>query len=86
MSDKIDDGGQFHSYTILTKEQLHTGAQGITRRDWLAGLAMQAMLSDMGDEKNNQKTAEFKAIPILAYRMADLMIAESKKENLHENF
>ena len=74
MSDKIDDGRQFHSYTIFTREQLHTGARGISRRDWLAGLAMQGLLS-------NPSIEDLAATEIAsdAYIHADAMITKSKK-------
>ena len=42
--------------------------EGITRRDWLAGLAMQGMLSNTSDDPLNAK-AEFMAIAELAYKM-----------------
>ncbi len=48
---------------------------GITRRDWLAGLAMQGMQSNVEGYANltNENAAE------LAYKLADAMIAESNK-------
>ena len=55
------------------------GQQGISRRDWLAGLAMQGMLANC-PEDTIEATQAFLAIPSLAYRMADAMIAESQKD------
>jgi len=58
---------------------------GITRRDWLAGLAMQAMISNnLAMEKVLSSGEKFNikldvGVAIGAYRFADAMIAESNK-------
>lgn len=83
---EIDDGGQFHSYTVLTREQLHTGAQGISRRDWLAGLAMQAIFAGVGAQqvadrdKRYDETNWKEIVASNSYEMADAMIKKSKEK------
>ena len=59
---------------------IRDGEVGITRRDWLAGLAMQAIITnyedwyvDWPEEKGGPDVASE------SYRMADLLIAEGKK-------
>jgi len=81
--EKADNGGQIYPPIITDKDLGHglheqTTARGITRRDWLAGLAMQAMLSSTSEDAENA-AQEFLAISVLAYRMADAMIAEGRK-------
>ena len=64
-----DDGGRFHAM-----DNSRTTNWGISRRDWLAGLAMQGFLSQphlMELTKNE--------LAIHAYEIADAMIAEGKK-------
>lgn len=46
---------------------------GLTRRDWLAGLAMQGIRANVGSVPNSNGISE------LAYKDADAMIAEGKK-------
>jgi len=53
-----------------------TGYTGITRRDWLAGLAMQGM---MAEDDVSGINGWGKAIPVNAYYIADAMIAEGNK-------
>lgn len=71
-----DNGGQFHQGQMSNPPHPQD-VPGITRRDWLAGLAMQGMISDIAED--GRETRHFKAIPKLAYIMADDMIAESNK-------
>ncbi len=76
MPEEKDEGGNIYPQ--------HTGCittdmKGITRRDWLAGLAMQGMMANIDDKGASDMAKEFKAIPNLAYTMADNMIAESNK-------
>ena len=58
---------------------------GITRRDWLAGLAMQGLLANEECRQQSIRTAEKfnKTAPEItahiAYELADAMIAESNK-------
>ena len=71
MTNGIDQGGYFHpcetSAGIVT---------GITRRDWLAGLAMQGLVSKEGILGQTGNPVTVKS----AYQIADLMIAESRNE------
>lgn len=78
MSEK-NDGNQFHprSQTDMTS--------GISRRDWLAGLAMQAMISNNIAVSKVASVGEGydikldEGIAIGAYSFADAMIVESNK-------
>ena len=74
MTNGIDQGGYFHpcetSAGIVT---------GITRRDWLAGLAMQGLLSGKCYDDNNSADNFDSFLSKMAYDLADAMIAESKK-------
>ena len=59
---------------------------GITRRDWLAGLAMQGQLANAESCKDQSDIADVSGknvceiMSIISYNMADAMIAESRKE------
>ena len=72
---QINQGGFVYPHSITEEFD-----SGITRRDWLAGLAMQGMLSNTSEDTQDAK-AEFLAIATLSYRMADTMIAESEKDS-----
>jgi hypothetical protein len=50
--------------------------QGMSRRDWLAGMAMQGMLANR-DAWDGERHNEYVATQ--AYKIADAMIAEGKK-------
>ena len=72
-----DDGGQVYPIPDTLKCNL----RGISRRDWLAGLAMQGMLSNsallpaLTDDIFKGK----EALTISAYTWADAMIADGTK-------
>jgi len=51
----------------------------ITRRDWLAGLAMQAIVSKKYSRMGMIMDEEGEYIPKNAYKLADAMINEGKK-------
>jgi len=68
-----DIGGHFYP-NQLDKDK--GWSDGITRRDWLAGLAMQGMLSNMEEKSAEEMQKDFDIIPMLAYRQADAMIAK----------
>ena len=79
---KKDDGGQV--YPDPRRAAHNMACQGITRRDWLAGLAMQGMLSDSEHlEAMMQNDDKIETIPsrmaVASYKFADAMIAESNK-------
>lgn len=74
-----DNGG--YVYPFKTKDnprEIEIEYPGITRRDWLAGLAMQALISGpinllaVGEEGKVDLTSK-------AYQIADDMIEEGKK-------
>jgi len=71
---KADSGGNIYPQPTGC---ITTDMKGLTRRDWLAGLAMPGMLAASGDGET--EIEDFKAIPALAYRFADAMIAEGEK-------
>jgi hypothetical protein len=53
---------------------------GITRRDWLAGLAMQGELSSQaGEFKDYFGNKDYKRLVEKCYEIADAMIAEGEK-------
>ena len=69
---QFDDGGLVYPMPDWDLRD-HSWTLGITRRDWLAGLAMQGLLVT-----ENAWTEE--TIAKVAYEMADAMIAQGKKE------
>jgi hypothetical protein len=91
MSEK-NDGGPVHSRVSFKNQYGHPvpGHKGITRRDWLAGLAMQGILGESGRQEKIRSevrlandsgldTTMAKATASLAYELADAMIAEGDK-------
>ena len=74
-----NDGGNFHQRNSSDM------TAGISRRDWLAGLAMQALVANEEARQQSIKTAEKfkKTAPeitaFIAYELADFMITESNK-------
>ena len=80
MPEEKNDGGH-----VYPRAKTYNQPAGITRRDWLAGLAMQGLLSDseaMQKSFNNNHGDDEKVIAdtsMLAYKIADTMIAESNK-------
>jgi len=94
MSEEKNDGGQVYPRIIketpdqasrLGRNPQEFSYPGITRRDWLAGLAMQAFISSPTNLQTSINTAKkFNTEPHLitaemAYIVADAMIAESNK-------
>ena len=69
---KYDDGGQVHSFIEFRTDRPSEVVIGISRRDWLAGLAMQGMLA--GGAFVSDKISES------AYEIADAMIARGNEE------
>jgi len=75
---KNDGGVVYPSDIIHTDGKVHSQRVGTSRRDWLAGLAMQGMLSNSTDDpKDGMKIIT--SISTLAYMLADTMIAEGEK-------
>jgi len=70
MSNK--DGGFVYPSSHITERgtTAHEDTLGISRRDWLAGLAMQGTSQILHDVESITKRA---------YKMADAMIAEGEK-------
>jgi hypothetical protein len=78
MSDEIDDGGQVYACANQDGHQ-----PGITRRDWLAGLAMQGILSNNDAVEtlvyeNGTLMDSMGKISRASYLMADTMIKEGR--------
>jgi len=68
------NGGFVHpEYIDQNLEKPEDNKKGITRRDWLAGLAMQGLLG-------TENTWTEETIANQSYMMADAVIAESRKE------
>lgn len=85
---KTDDGGYVYP-TVHGETWSHN--KGITRRNWLAGLAMQAFLQGVpcvdflkkvGEKDFMKKNFQelIKSISVKSYEVADTMIAEGRKE------
>ena len=68
MSENIDDGGP--AFPVDRAARKH---DGMSLRDWFAGMAMNGLLSDPRYEGTHEQAAEY------SYRMADAMLAERKK-------
>lgn len=81
--DKIDTGGFLTKGSRIETIEEHPFEKeihhpGITRRDWLQGLAMQGMLANCPANMADAVKA-WEAIPGLALKMADAMIKKSKE-------
>ena len=95
---KVDDGGFVYHYKtkelvgydpaiseIQSARYVDVEYPGITRRDWLAGLAMQGMLGNpkaiqesLDDAKENNCNPT-ESLSFIAYQYADAIIAEGRK-------
>lgn len=72
MNDKIDDGGPAFPYWF---EKGNTLYQGMTLRDWFAGMALQGLIVNQGDKSWNHQY-EF---TIQSFLLADAMLIARKK-------
>ena len=71
---KVDNGGYVYPNTLQHLQEVGYGISlGITRRDWLAGLAMQGLLTKAEQYVSGRELAD------VAYKYADAMIAEGRK-------
>ena len=80
----IDQGGYvYQPYKVVSKKDSFKTetVQGITRRDWLAGVAMQGLCADpvSGGQAREQGETFSGYASKLSYKIADAMIAEGKK-------
>ena len=81
-----NDGGYVYPMRMTIEElhRAHHWSKGITRRDWLAGMAMQGMLSreniltELDVNVNRRKTLK-QVVAEWAYEYADSLIAEGRK-------
>lgn len=73
MDKNIDHGGYVYAQQARSGTQYDVNSPGLTRRDWLAGLAMQALSANVGWTGDIEQTQED------AYKMADANIAEGKR-------
>ena len=77
---QFNSGGPFHPQPDIGEYE------GITRRDWLAGMAMQGVLSNASYVDGLNKTCEVGTIKMselladVAYDYADAMIAEGDND------
>ena len=80
MDAKRDDGGQAFPCPQDSVNQ-NTPSLGMTRRDWLAGLAMQGMAAGpyWCENFTADKPEFLSAVAVAAYAMADAIISEGKK-------
>ena len=71
-----DDGGQVHPFIEFRTDRPSEVIVGISRRDWLAGLAMQGYLASPDGKFSNREK-----IPVAqrAYEQADAMIEQGNK-------
>jgi hypothetical protein len=74
----MNDGGPAFPVVCNDLSKYQLVEPGMSLRDWFAGMAMQAFLSEYGsDEKEeDQQIAE------VVYKLADAMIAERNKSGL----
>ena len=72
---KINDGGPAFPRTGQTDGITTTEQDGMSRRDWLAGLAMQGEVAGFPDDES----WDAPDLAQWAYRVADAMIAEGDK-------
>lgn len=81
MKGPIDAGG-FVYPVYIDEDHPNRGVAdyGITRRDWLAGLAMQGMVSNMSVDKSSMHPVTALEVARSAYHVADLMIRLSREE------
>ena len=90
---KIDGGGSVYP-TIDGETWTHD--EGITRRDWLAGMAMQAFLqgipcvdflNKIGERHHMKESFQelTERVSIKSYEAADAMIAEGRKGEIGYN-
>ena len=75
---KANEGGTVFPHNLLRagddQTDLNYISTGISRRDWLAGLAMQGYLASEGMGADGVRVAEH------AYEIADIMIAKSLED------
>jgi len=69
----------------MTEQMFHPepGYMGVTKRDWLAGMAMQGICAGMHTKMLDNGDDQWDQTHIIAkesYEMADAMIAEGGKE------
>ena len=78
MKGLIDDGG--YVYPVYLDGDHRDVAHGITRRDWLAGLAMSGLVTGSGSDKDSMHPKTALEVGRAAYHIADLMIRMSSEE------
>lgn len=75
---KANEGGTVYPHSLLRtgedEADLNYISTGISRRDWLAGLAMQGLLASEGMAADSVRISEH------AYEIADIMIAKSLED------
>ena len=76
----VDDGGFVHPVKEVNSEGKEIiKVLGISRRDWLAGLAMQSLIVVNESQDMTDKTGAFDDVAYIAYAHADVMIEQGKK-------
>ncbi len=77
----IDDGGSAFPYGFINERGGQTIVMGMTRRDWLAGMAMQGLLAH---KALDVLSTHDKLWAAAMYGIADIMIEASKNGGSHE--
>lgn len=80
MNGPIDQGGYVYPVYVAQGSGKEVGTPGITRRDWLAGLAMSGLVTGTGSDKDSMHPKTALEVARAAYHIADLMIRQSKEE------
>ena len=78
MKGLIDGGG--YVYPVHLDGDHRDMSPGITRRDWLAGLAMSGLVTGTGSDKDQMHPKTALEVGRSAYHIADLMIRMSREE------
>lgn len=78
MKGLIDSGG--YVYPVYLDGDHRDMSPGITRRDWLAGLAMSGLVGGTGSDKDSMHPKTALEVARSAYHIADLMIRMSGEE------
>ena len=81
MNGPIDSGGYVYPvYLDRGSAGKEVGSPGITRRDWLAGLAMSGLVIGAGSDKDSMHPKTALEVARGAYHIADLMVRQSREE------
>jgi hypothetical protein len=80
MTGRIDTGGFVYPIVHRDGDGNEHAELGITRRDWLAGLAMQGIIAGTHADKESMHPTTALEIARGAYHLADLLIRLSREQ------